>query len=85
MKRLRSQTSREIGERLMMTTKMEAWTLLEKRAKYRLQKKIRLQMEAQTLLYIVEDNKDRDESIDSVRRRLYALLHEARIRRELIL
>jgi hypothetical protein len=42
-------------------------------------------MEAWTLLYIVEDNMDRDESIDSVRQRLYALLHEARIRRELIL
>ena len=49
MKRLRSQTSRGIGERLMTTTKMEAWTLLDK--------------ESQS----------------------YALLHEARIRRELIL
>ena len=56
-----------------------------KKANYILQKTIRLQMEAWTLLYIVEDNKDRDKSMDSIRRRLYALLHEARIRRELIL
>ena len=43
----------------MMTTKTKAWTLLDKRANYILQKTIRLQMEAWTLLYIVEDNKDR--------------------------
>ena len=49
LKRLRSQKSREIGERLMTTTKIEAWTLLNGGS------------------------------------RLYALIHEARIRRELIL
>jgi hypothetical protein len=53
----------------MMTTKTEAWTLLDKRANYILQKTIKLQMEAWTLLYIVEDNKDGDGSMDSVRRR----------------
>jgi hypothetical protein len=60
---------KEIGERLMKTTKTEAWTLLDKRANYILQKTIRMQMEAWTLLYIVEDNKDGDGSMDSVRRR----------------
>jgi hypothetical protein len=35
-------------------------------------------------LYIAEDNKDADGSMDSGSR-LYALIHEARIRRELIL
>jgi hypothetical protein len=65
----------------MTTTKTEAWTLLDKRANYILQKTIRLQMEAWTLLYIVEDNKDSSDEGS----RLYALLHEARIRRELIL
>jgi hypothetical protein len=55
----------------MTTTKMEAWTLLDKRANYILQKTIRMQMEVWTLS---------DEGS-----RLYALLHEARIRRELIL
>jgi hypothetical protein len=60
---------KEIGERLMTTTKTEAWTLLDKRANYILQKTIRMQMEAWTLLYIVEDNKDGDGSMDSVRRR----------------
>jgi hypothetical protein len=34
-----------------------------------LQKTIRMQMEAWTLLYIAEDNKDADGSMDSVRRR----------------
>jgi hypothetical protein len=53
----------------MTTTKMEAWTLLDKRANYILQKTIRMQMEAWTLLYIVEDNKDENRSMDSVRRR----------------
>ena len=53
----------------MMTTKMEAWTLLDKRANYMLQKTIRLHMEAWTLLYIVEDNKDGDGSMDSVKQR----------------
>jgi hypothetical protein len=53
----------------MTTTKTEAWTLLDKRANYILQKTIRMQMEAWTLLYIVEDNKDGDESMDSVRQR----------------
>jgi hypothetical protein len=51
MKRLRSQTSRGIGERLMMTTKMKAWTLLDKESQ----------------LYIAEDNKDADGSMDSIR------------------
>jgi hypothetical protein len=46
----------------MMKTKMEEWTLLDKRANYILQKTIRLQMEAWTLLYIVEDNKNGDGS-----------------------
>ena len=53
MKRLRIQTSRGIGERLMMTTKTEAWTLLDKEIQ----------------LYIAEDNKDADGSMDSIRRR----------------
>jgi hypothetical protein len=53
MKRLRSQTSRGIGERLMTTTKMEAWTLLDKESQ----------------LYIAEDNKDADGSMDSIRLR----------------
>jgi hypothetical protein len=48
---------------------MEAWTLLDKRTKNILQKIIKLQMEAWTLLYIVEDNNDGDGSMDSVRRR----------------
>ena len=51
--------------------KTEAWTLLDKRANYILQKIIRMQMEVWTLL----DGGSR----------LYALIHEARIRRELIL
>jgi hypothetical protein len=37
---------KEIGERLMTTNKMEAQTLLDKRANYILQKTIRMQMEA---------------------------------------
>ena len=55
----------------MTTTKTETWTLLDKESQ----------------LYIAEDNKDADGSMDSVKRRekIYALLHEARIRRELIL
>ena len=53
----------------MTTTMTEAWTLLDKRANYILQKTIRMQMEAWTLLYIVEDNKDEDGSMDSVRGR----------------
>jgi hypothetical protein len=56
-----------------MTTKTEAWTLLDKRANYILHKTIRMQMEAWTLLYIVEDNKDGDESMNSVRRREYII------------
>jgi hypothetical protein len=51
LKRLRSQTSREIGERLTTTTKIEAWTLLDKESQ----------------LYIAEDNKDADESMDSIK------------------
>ena len=51
--------------------KMEAWTLLDKKANYILQKTIRMQMEAWTLS---------DEGS-----RLCALLHEARVTRELIL
>jgi hypothetical protein len=44
-------------------------------------------MEAWTLLYMVEDNKDGTEAWTQSDEgsRLYALLHEARIRRELIL
>ena len=34
----------------MKTTKTEAWTLLDKRANYILQKTIRMQMEAWTLI-----------------------------------
>ena len=49
----------------------EAWNQLDKRANYILQKTIRMQMEAWTLL----DGGSR----------LYALIHEARIRREIIL
>jgi hypothetical protein len=71
-----------------------------KKANYILQKTIRLQMEAWTLLYIAEDNKVVDGSVDSIiycrrqqgwrqkpdeGRKLYTLLNEARIRRELIL
>jgi hypothetical protein len=50
---------------------MKEWTLLDKRANYILQKTIRMHMEAWTLL----DGGSR----------LYALIHEARIRRDLIL
>jgi hypothetical protein len=50
---------------------MEVWTLLDKKVNYILQKTIRMQMEAWTML----DGGSR----------LYALIHEARIRRELIL
>jgi hypothetical protein len=54
----------------MTTTKTEAWTLLRQESQlYILQKTIRMQMEAWTLLYIVEDNKDGDGSMDLVRRR----------------
>jgi hypothetical protein len=53
----------------MTTTKTEASTLLDKRANCILQKTIRMQMEAQTLLYIVEDNNDGDRSMDSIRQR----------------
>jgi hypothetical protein len=60
---------KEIRERLMTKTNTEAWNLLDKKANYILQKTIRMQMEAWTLLYIVEDNKDGDRSMDSVRRR----------------
>ena len=70
MKRLRSQTSRGIVERIMTTTKTKAWTLLDKKANDILQKTIRMQMEVWTIS---------DEGS-----RLYALLHEVRIRRELI-
>jgi hypothetical protein len=55
----------------MTTTKMEAWTLSEKRSNYILQKTIRMHMKVWTL----SDGGSQ----------LYALLHEARIRRELIL
>jgi hypothetical protein len=51
MKRLRSQTSRGIGERLMTTTKTEAWTLLDRESQ----------------LYIAEDNKNAYGSMDSIR------------------
>jgi hypothetical protein len=55
----------------MTTTKTEAWTLSDRRANYILQKTIRMQMEVWTL----SDGGSR----------LYALLHKARVRRELIL
>jgi hypothetical protein len=55
----------------MTTTKTKAWTLSNRRANYILQKTIRMQMKVWTLS---------DEGS-----RLYALLHKARIRRELIL
>jgi hypothetical protein len=58
-------------QRFVEDNKMKAWTLLDKRANYILQKTIRMQMEVWTLL----DGGSR----------LYALIHEARIRRELIL
>ena len=51
--------------------KTKAWTLLDKRANYILLKTIRMQMEAWTFLY--------------GGRWLYALLHEVRVRGELIL
>jgi hypothetical protein len=50
LKRLRSQTSREIGERLMKTTKTEAWNLSDKKSQ----------------LYITEDNKVADGRVDSI-------------------
>jgi hypothetical protein len=50
----RSQTiKRKLEERLMTTTKTEAWTLLDRESQ----------------LYIAEDNKDADGSMDSIRRR----------------
>ena len=81
MKRLRrrkdkkkSATERKLEKdlwRFVEDNKMEEWTLLDKRGNYILQKTIRMQMEAWTL----SDGGSR----------LYALIHEARIRRELIL
>ena len=50
LKRLRSQTSGEIGERPMTKTKMEAWNLLRQESQ----------------LYIVEYNKVADGSMDSI-------------------
>jgi hypothetical protein len=50
---------------------MEVWTPLDKRDNYALQKTIRMQMEAWTLL--------------KGGSQLYALSHEARVRREIIL
>ena len=57
--------------RFVEDNKMKAWILLDKEANYILQKIIRMQMEAWTLL----DGGSR----------VYALLHEARVRRDLIL
>jgi hypothetical protein len=57
--------------RFVEGNKMKAWTLLDKRGNYILQKTIRMQMEVWTLL--------------DGRSWLYALIHEARIRREIIL
>jgi hypothetical protein len=48
---------------------MEAWTLLDKRTNQILQNIIRMQMEAWTLSYIAEDNKDTNGSMDSIKRR----------------
>ena len=42
---------------------------MDSRENYILQKTIRMQMEAWTLLYMAEDNKDADESMGSVRQR----------------
>ena len=50
LKRLRSQTSREIEKILMTTTKMEAWTMLRQESQ----------------LYIAEDNKVVDGSVDFI-------------------
>jgi len=57
--------------RFVEDNKTEAWTLLDKRANYILHKTIRMKMEAWTPL--------------DGGRWLYALLHEARIRREIII
>ena len=57
--------------RFVEDNKMKVWNLLDKRANYILQKTTRMQMEAWNLL----DGGSQ----------LYALIHEARIRRELIL
>ena len=51
LKRLRSHTSGGIGERLMTTTTTEASTLLDRESQ----------------LYIAEDNKNADGSMDSIR------------------
>ena len=56
-----------------------------KKANYILQKTIRLQMEAWTLLYKTIRMETEAWTQSDEGRRLYALLHEARIRRELIL
>jgi hypothetical protein len=56
----------------MTTTKTEAWTLLDRERQ----------------LYIAEDNKNTNLEVWTLSdkgSRLYALLHEARIRRELII
>jgi hypothetical protein len=52
-----------------MTKAEDADGSMDSRANYILQKTIRMQMEAWTLLYIAEDNKDADGSKDSIRRR----------------
>jgi hypothetical protein len=72
--RKKSTIERKLEEdlwRFVEDNKMEAWTLLDKKANYILQKTIRMRMEAWNML----DGGSR----------LYALIHEARIRRELIL
>ena len=51
----------------MTRTKTEAWTLIRQRHNYILSEDNKEQMEAWTLLYIAEDNKDADGSVDSVR------------------
>jgi hypothetical protein len=75
MKRLRRKKEvsnrEEIGKRLMTFCIRQQDGSVDKRANYILQKKIGMQMKAWTLL----DGGSR----------LYALLHEARVRRELIL
>jgi hypothetical protein len=67
LERLRSQTSRGIGERLMTTTKTEAWTLLDKESQLYIAEDNKVA--DGSVDSIVEDNKDEDGSMDLVRRR----------------
>ena len=63
LKILRSQTSREIGERLMTTTKMKSWTLLRQESQLYIAEDNKVaDGSVDSIIYIVEDNKDRDRS-----------------------